>query len=1054
MVIDISTITPALAFILYVFFLIFGFLQYKKDRFYWSFQLYISLFCIWSFGSMMMHVNGAIFTPLLWNRVMLVGLLTAPFALSHFLMDIINLKKRSVRIFILTSYLLTIPLMYLNFSGRIVSAAGFLPDGTFFYTLGPGATFAYSIIYIYLIISLAILFISSKFKDLKGPNKNLILPLVGVLIMLIGIFMNIFPKLGKYPLDIFAATINAMLLFYTIYKYKLINYSRLGINIIYTTIFVIIATVVYSIILLVVQFFYKDFAPQNLILLSIILGLVSALVMYPLRNLLAYIVDTRIIPKRHPYQTTIKTISQRLTTIVDLNNLGEEIVKNLSSGLKIDWVLFAVKELNNEDKFRVLAENNCVPHLNKGDEVVFNFSPELEWRLNELRNDKSDSSIIKVREGEKQLHISDQLPDADVLIPLFVRKEIAAYVLIGYNYLNSRITSIEFDALEILAAQSSLSLENALSFEQLRVQGDELTMSKNKLEAIFNGIASPVCLIDIEYTIMEANTAAVNFYGNKKRELIGKKCYRAFFKRERPCQFCQALDCMHTGIVQETEVNLSEEVYSFQFHNVKVPEKSKNVFIEIINNITEQKNLQEELFRTEKMAGIGTLVAGIAHELNNPLAAIFGTTEIMLSEVEEGSEQQEYLQDILSYSKTASDVIKELSVYSRKEEKKEKQEVDIVKILEFALRLATRVADSKRVDIKRNYHALPVLEANEGELQQLFLNLIVNAIQAMNGEGTLTLSCIEKDDFIYIGVADTGCGIPERSMNQLFTPFFTTKPPGTGTGLGLTNCYNIAEKMGGRIRVRSEENVGSEFTVVFPLSEDSQNAIRFTLVQDQGGMSDVFFIQRKVLVGEKGYLEETIHRAEDEKAMHILAFKGLHPVGTVSLMTSDNFWPLPISKYFDIESVLQSKKSSEIIRLAVLSEMRNTSVSIGLIVLVFLLARSYGVEEVVIDVFADDKKTIKLYKKFGFQEVGTYYSPSAVTVMALQNKTPMEKDKSQLRHFVRPLFSRLRGLFDFGEYTQGVLDEMDRILSSVADEPAVVVEKAVTEQNVLEMVSP
>jgi GNAT superfamily N-acetyltransferase len=206
-------------------------------------------------------------------------------------------------------------------------------------------------------------------------------------------------------------------------------------------------------------------------------------------------------------------------------------------------------------------------------------------------------------------------------------------------------------------------------------------------------------------------------------------------------------------------------------------------------------------------------------------------------------------------------------------------------------------------------------------------------------------------------------------------------------------------------------------------------------VNDQAGVNDVFFIQRKVLVGEKGYLEESIHRAADEQAIHILAFKGLQPVGTVSLMTSDKFWPLPIARYFNVESVLKTRNCSEIIRLAVLPEMRNSPVSIGLIVLVFLLARSKGVEEMIIDVFADDVKTIKLYKKFGFVEVGTYYSPSAVTVLTLQSKTPMEQDQSQLRHFVKPLFSRLRPMFDFGEYTQGVLDEMDRILSCDTEIP-------------------
>ncbi len=619
-----------------------------------------------------------------------------------------------------------------------------------------------------------------------------------------------------------------------------------------------------------------------------------------------------------------------------------------------------------------------------------------------------------------------------MLIPLVFRKQIAGYILIGYDYTKSIISPIELEALEILAAQSSLSLENALSFEQLKQQGDELTISKNKMEAIFNGIASSVCLIDIDYIIQEANTAAVTFYGNNKKDLIGNKCYRAFFQRTRPCQFCQALDCLHTGTVEEIETSIKDRIFSFQFHNVMVPETSKKVFVEIINDITEQKNLQEELVRTEKMAGIGTLAAGIAHELNNPLAGILGTAEIMLSEVESDHIHHEYLQDILSYSKTAADVIKELSLYARKEEdaQDENQSLELVRILEFSLRLALRGIDSQNIEVKRNYHALPYMEANEGKLQQLFLNLIVNAIQAMDGNGTLTLSCMENDDMIIIKVSDTGCGIAEDHINQIFTPFYTTKAPGSGTGLGLSNCYTIVDKMGGRIKVKSELGIGSEFTTLFPVNDERKDVIRFTLAEDQAAMNDVFFIQRKVLIGEKGYLEESIHRQEDEKAMHILAFKGLHPVGTVSLMTSEHFWPLPISEYFDIEAVLKSRNCSEIIRLAVLPEMRNTSASIGLIILVFLLARSKGVENLVIDVFADDLKTIKLYKKFGFEEVGTYYSPSEVTVLTLQSKTSLEKDSSRLRHFVRPLFARLRPMFDFGDLTQGVLDEMDRILST------------------------
>ncbi len=1029
MIIDISTVIPAVALLLYVFFFVFGFLQYKRDKFYWSFQLYIIFFAIWSFGSLMMHLNSGLMTPLFWNKIMLVGLLSVPFGLTHFIIDILQLHRRNVTIFLIASYLLIIPLMFINFTGSIVSEVGFHPDGTFFYVLAPGSVYAYSISYSYLFLAFIILLLSTRKNPLTAEGKNIFLPLLGVLIMLIGIFMNLFPQVGKYPIDILASTINAILLFYTIYKYKLISYSLVGLKIIYTTIFSIFSSIIYFLILTLVQMVKHDFAPWSTIQLSLILGVVTAIIMYPIRNLLSYLIDSVLIPKRHPYQATIRTLSRKMPTILNLNDLAKEVAESLTTGMKTQWVLFIARDTAGDGEFRIIANSKCHTSKREGNAISFTFSKDLKKEI-EARQEKNTSSVIRLEEGDSAECSADGIPPFNILIPLVFRYDTAGYILISYDTSTSPLSQIEVDALEILASQSALSLENSLSFEKLRTQGQELELSKNKMEAIFNGIASPVCLIDIDYIIQEANSAALTFLQQDRKQLIGSKCYKALFHRARPCPHCLALDTLHNGIVQETEAKEKDKTFSFQFHNVRVPEESKSLFIEIIQDITEQKHIQEEMIRTEKMAGIGTLAAGIAHEVNNPLAAISGTAEILLATAEENSTQQEYLNDILSYARGASDVIKEMSIYSRKEEKSEKQIVEVVDALEFSLRMAMRGAEIKNIDLKRNYHALPSLEANEGEIHQLFLNLIMNAIQAMNGDGTLTLSCYEENGFIYISIGDNGCGIPEKYMNQVFTPFFTTKPPGAGTGLGLTNCFNIVEKLEGRIRVRSEEHMGSEFTVILPLGDEGKDTIRFVMADDASSLSDVFFIQRKVLVGEKGYLEETIHRKEDEKAMHILAFRGIHPVGTVSLMNSDVFWPLPVGKYYNIDPLLKEGKCSEILRLAVLPHMRNTSVSIGLIILVFLLSRSQGIDQMVLDVFADDDKTIRLYKKFGFKEIGTYFSPSEVTVMMLQGKSTLETDMSQLRHFVKPLFKRLRDAFDFGPLTQDVHDEMDRILAA------------------------
>lgn len=1029
MIIDVSTIIPAMACILYVFFAAFGFIQSKKTKFYWSFQIYVVAIVIWSFGSMMMHLNSGILTPLLWNRIMLVGLLSVPFLLIHSVVDIMGLDNRKYRILVTYSYLLIIPLMILNFLGKIVTDVGFTDSGKFFYILGEGAILAYSISYIFLIVTLIIMGIESKNNNDSTIRKNLKLPLLGTVIMLVGILGNLVPVLGVYPIDILAAGINAILLFYTIYRYKLFAYSQLAMKVMLVLVLSVAATIIYYLIILMIRLINPAITPSNILPLSILLGVVTALIISPLRNLMNYFVDKVIIPRRHPYQAAIHQLSQKLVTIIDLNQLGSEIVGSLTDGLKASWAIFIVEGIKVDSGIFYLQSNkSCPTDLQIGDPVELNFPQVIQSGIELAKKRDISSLIFSERRGAGYV-VSDQLPPAELIIPLVYRNQISGYIISGYPESKNYISQFEIDALDILASQCALSLKNALSFTQIKVQGEELNMTNSKLEAIFNGIALPVSMIDVDYTILEVNNAATLFFGKSREKMIGKKCYRVFFSRNRPCTHCRALDCIHAGGMIEIEAEVKKRIFNFQFNNVRVPQNQKMVFIEICKDVTEQKHLQEDLVRTEKMAGIGTLAAGIAHELNNPLAGIAGTAEIILAELDEDSNIREFAEDILTYSMNAADVIKELSVYTRKE-KKELQDVDIVRILEFSLRLATRGMETQALTIVRNYHALPQLKAHESELQQIFLNLIVNAIQAMGGKGTLAISCLEESGSVHIEIEDTGCGISQEHLNQIFTPFFTTKPPGTGTGLGLSNCFNIVNSMSGRIRVRSEVNAGSTFTIIIPITEVGKTAIRFTLVtSDHTSLNDILYLQRKVLIGEKGYIEESIQTPYEENALHILAYRGIHPVGTVSLLPSVQFWPLPVGENFPIEKIIDREDSGEIIRLAVLPEARNTTVSVGLIMLVYLLAKAVGVKRIVIDVFRDDLNTIHLYKRFGFVEVGEYYSPAAVTVLLLDGNSTMEQDEKKLNKLVRPLYKRLIPMFDFGEeMNEKIIDEMKKIV--------------------------
>jgi signal transduction histidine kinase/ribosomal protein S18 acetylase RimI-like enzyme len=625
-----------------------------------------------------------------------------------------------------------------------------------------------------------------------------------------------------------------------------------------------------------------------------------------------------------------------------------------------------------------------------------------------------------------------------LIVPLRFKDRINGFILLGNRKDKDYYNQFDTETLEILADQCSVALENALSFERLKRQqkrlqdvNNELVISRNKLEAFFDGITTPISIQDINFNIITANIAAKRYFEKPFDELIGSKCYKMFFDRDRPCMECMAQDCLHTNLPFISEKQDSKGILTFalNFYSISVPQGSNRIFLEFFQDISRQKTLQDELIQSEKLAGIGTLAAGIAHEISNPLGGILGTAEIMLPDTAEGSSLREYTEDIIRYSQTAAEVIKDLMTYSRKKQE-EKEFVKVEEIIESSLKMAMRGMNIHDIEVKRNYGKVPDLEANPTELQQVFLNLIVNAIQAMEGRGELTIETKQNDGGLWISIRDTGQGIEEKNLDKVFNPFFTTKSPGIGTGLGLSIVHHIINRLGGRINLESKIGKGTEFQIVLPIMNQEKNRIRFIHTADKREQEDTFFIQRKVLVGEKGYLEETIRRKEDEYAFHITSYKGLQPVGTVSCITRNMVDRLPLESNFDLTPFLNGKNSAEIDRLAVLKEERGSIVPLGLMTLAYLYARARGAERVFLDVFADEKKHIKMYEKLGFHVIGEYEKPLPVTVMMMNHESDYERTDLRMEHFVKPFLSRLIPKMEFLEedakLIQGIIETISR----------------------------
>jgi signal transduction histidine kinase len=234
--------------------------------------------------------------------------------------------------------------------------------------------------------------------------------------------------------------------------------------------------------------------------------------------------------------------------------------------------------------------------------------------------------------------------------------------------------------------------------------------------------------------------------------------------------------------------------------------------------IQEEHEVYEHLAHAEKLSTLGVFTAGIAHEFNNPLHGIMGFAQHLQGETDPAT-IGEYAREIIVLTKRLSEMTKGLNLYARVGQMPEMAEVQIPQVLDEAVKMAAFSTILDEVTVVRNYAPVPPMQANPSELHQVFVNLIINAVQAMNARGRLTLSTGVEGGYLTVTVQDTGPGIAPQDLARVFAPFFTTKERGSGTGLGLYIVHTIVKKYGGMIEPVSQAGNGTTFRIQFPLAK-------------------------------------------------------------------------------------------------------------------------------------------------------------------------------------------------------------------------------------------
>ncbi len=380
----------------------------------------------------------------------------------------------------------------------------------------------------------------------------------------------------------------------------------------------------------------------------------------------------------------------------------------------------------------------------------------------------------------------------------------------------------------------ALKEEVRIKTEDLRNSTEKLKKSERKYKSLVEGAEDLIFTIDTEGNYLSMNRYAAQFFGAKfPEELIGKNMYDLFSKSSADLQMGFVRDACRTkkSVSSKYPVEIGKREYWFSSSFINIREQGgKCHILGISRDITQRKKAEEQMYQTEKLASLGKLAAGVAHEINNPIAIILGFTDILLERIEPKSKNYEILKIIERQGANCKRIVEDLMSFARIPEKAE-YSTDINQALEKIISIIQNTLLTKKISLKKDLtDGLPRVRGDPGELQQVFMNLINNAIAAMDGGGTLTVSTKISDytNRVDILFTDTGHGIKEEYRDKIFDPFFTTRKVGEGTGLGLSVSYGIINRYRGEIRFEtiteeeSREKHGTTFILSLPIVRETK----------------------------------------------------------------------------------------------------------------------------------------------------------------------------------------------------------------------------------------
>ncbi len=562
-------------------------------------------------------------------------------------------------------------------------------------------------------------------------------------------------------------------------------------------------------------------------IIAVLATMVVVLVARPIKDAVQNALDRAFYRDRYDYRRALVGFARDLSTDLDLPRLADRLVTRITETLVIDRIALMVAD-ESANAFRAIRADGFV-----GEPPLLHLDSGVGARVRAGHHVALDDPAALRRAGSDEIEFW-RVQGVHYLIPCVSKETGIAVLALGRKERGEPLSSEDMALLVAVAAQVATAIENGRLYQQLKAQADQVERMRQSNENILESLDNGLTVVGADGRVIRWNRALEHLSGIPRRDAVGRGLADLLAPSLVDAIEAARLGSPSGAALYRTPLTLARGradtgrlvdvvVVPLQGDGVDLGVEGSIIVFE---DVTSRARLEEQLQISDKMASIGLLAAGVAHEVNTPLTGISSYTQMLLDRADPEDPQTKLLEKIERQTFRAAKIVNGLLTLARGgQAANERAPVDLNTVINDVLSLLEHQFRAVNIQVRRDLApAPPMVFGMEHKLQQVFLNLFINARDAMPRGGWLSVTTRAEGEWAMVEVGDTGAGIPAEHLSRIYDPFFTTKALGQGTGLGLSITYGIVGEHDGRISCDSRPGEGTRFTLALPLMPAAQRA--------------------------------------------------------------------------------------------------------------------------------------------------------------------------------------------------------------------------------------